>query len=101
VSSSRLQPYGHGSGRSRRCSGVEVIQEAGHYLGIAIANVVNLFNPSMVIIGGEMLELVISSSTRCESGPAPLFFYSLSAVEVVPSFAGTLYGRNRRCLPSS
>jgi glucokinase-like ROK family protein len=36
---------------------IEVIQEAAFYLGIAIANAINLFNPSMVIIWGELLEL--------------------------------------------
>ncbi len=29
------------------------LAQAGHYLGIAIANLVNLFNPSLVIISGE------------------------------------------------
>ena len=31
----------------------EVLADAGHWLGIGIANVVNLFNPGLVIIGGE------------------------------------------------
>lgn len=30
-----------------------LLAEAGHWLGIGIANVVNLFNPGLVIIGGE------------------------------------------------
>ncbi len=36
---------------------IEIVQEAARYLGIAIANVIKLFNPGMVIIGGDMLEL--------------------------------------------
>lgn len=36
---------------------IEVVQEAARYLGIAIANAIKLFNPGVVIIGGEMLEL--------------------------------------------
>jgi glucokinase-like ROK family protein len=68
---------------------VEVIQEAGCYLGIAIANVINLFNPSMVIIGGEMLELgdLFLDPVR-EAIQRRSFSISLSTVEVVPSSLG-------------
>ncbi|NWJ47355.1 MAG: ROK family transcriptional regulator [Chloroflexi bacterium] len=31
---------------------VEVISDAGRYIGIALATLVNLFNPSMIILGG-------------------------------------------------
>jgi glucokinase len=30
----------------------EVFQEAGHYLGITLANCVNIFNPEVIVIGG-------------------------------------------------
>ena len=33
---------------------VQVIDKAGKYLGIGIANLVNLFNPGLVVIGGEL-----------------------------------------------
>lgn len=68
---------------------VEVIREAGNYLGIAIANVINLFNPSLVIIGGEMLELgdLFLDPVR-ESVQRRSFSIPLSAVEVVPSSLG-------------
>ena len=32
----------------------EVLDKAAHYLGIGIINVVNIFNPDMVLIGGGM-----------------------------------------------
>lgn len=35
----------------------EVIREAGTYLGVGLANVVNIFNPEMVIIGGGVAKL--------------------------------------------
>jgi N-acetylglucosamine repressor len=35
---------------------IELIAEAARYLGLALACVINLLNPSMVIIGGEVLE---------------------------------------------
>ncbi|MDP2350116.1 MAG: ROK family protein, partial [Chloroflexota bacterium] len=34
----------------------ELIAEAGHYLGIAVANLLNLFNPARVVIGGRLAE---------------------------------------------
>jgi predicted NBD/HSP70 family sugar kinase len=36
------------------CQGV--IQNAGRYLGIAIANLLNLVNPGLVILGGDLVE---------------------------------------------
>jgi predicted NBD/HSP70 family sugar kinase len=34
-----------------------IIAEAGSYLGIAIASLVNLFNPGMIIIGGGVSQI--------------------------------------------
>lgn len=36
---------------------IEIIQESARYLGMAIANAINLFDPAIVIIGGYPLEL--------------------------------------------
>jgi glucokinase-like ROK family protein len=33
---------------------VQIVQEAAQYLGVAITSIVNLFNPSMIIIGGSL-----------------------------------------------
>jgi glucokinase len=35
----------------------QIITEAGGYLGIAVADLVNLFNPSMVIVGGGVSQM--------------------------------------------
>lgn len=35
---------------------LEVVQEAGRYLGIAVANLLNLLNPSTVILGGSLTQ---------------------------------------------
>jgi len=35
----------------------QIIMEAGTYLGIAIASLVNLFNPSMVVVGGGVAQI--------------------------------------------
>jgi glucokinase-like ROK family protein len=68
---------------------IEVIQEASSYLGIAIANVINLFNPAMVVIGGELLGLgdlyldPIRELVQQRALPIPL-----ADVEIVPSSLG-------------
>ena len=57
---------------------VQVIQEAARYLGIALANVVNLFNPDAIVIGGPtsragtVLLDGVKREIRCRalSGPA-------------------------------
>jgi glucokinase len=33
---------------------IQAVQEAGRYLGIAVANLIDLFNPATVIIGGQL-----------------------------------------------
>ncbi len=33
---------------------LEVLEEVGHYLGIGIANLVNAFNPTLVVLGGVL-----------------------------------------------
>jgi predicted NBD/HSP70 family sugar kinase len=40
----------NGDGYSRK-----VLQNAGNYLGIAVANLVNLVNPGLVVIGGDLV----------------------------------------------
>jgi glucokinase len=37
---------------------MRVVQEAARYLGIGIANLVNIFNPELVILGGGVIEAV-------------------------------------------
>ncbi len=36
---------------------VAVLKRAGYYLGIGMVNVVNIFNPEMIVLGGGMAEL--------------------------------------------
>ncbi len=47
----------------------EIIREAGRYLGVAIANVINTFDPEVVILGGEIaqfnnFDLMLESGKR-------------------------------------
>jgi glucokinase len=44
----------HAATRGDRVA-IDVFQETGRYLGIACANLINLFNPEMIIIGGGVM----------------------------------------------
>lgn len=68
---------------------MEVVQEAGRYVGIALANVINLFNPSLVVIGGEVAELgdLFLNPIR-EVVRSRTFSIPLACVQVVPSTLG-------------
>lgn len=47
----------------------EILAEAGRYLGIGIANVINIFNPEMVVLGGGMVNAgdLILAPARAEA----------------------------------
>jgi len=34
-----------------------IVEEAGHYLGVGLANLVNIFNPELIIIGGGLTKM--------------------------------------------
>ncbi|KRQ88060.1 N-acetylglucosamine repressor [Caloramator mitchellensis] len=36
---------------------IDAINKAGHYLGIGIANLINIFNPSLIVIGGDLIDV--------------------------------------------
>jgi glucokinase len=35
----------------------KIIEQAAYYLGVGMVNIVNIFNPEMIIIGGGMVEM--------------------------------------------
>jgi glucokinase len=45
---------------------IEVFKETGHYLGIACANLINLLNPEMIVLGGGVMaseDLLLNAAT--------------------------------------
>lgn len=66
-----------------------VVGEAAHYLGMAIANAINVINPVMVILGGAVLDAgdLFLGPVREEVGNRA-FSIALDAVEVVPGSLG-------------
>lgn len=66
-----------------------VVEETATYLGIAIANLVNLFNPQLIVLGGPvghmsrgMLPALLDEVRK------RALSYPLSAVQIVPSALG-------------
>jgi predicted NBD/HSP70 family sugar kinase len=69
---------------------IHVVEEAAHYLGMAIATVINLFNPSLVLLGGEILEApdLFLKGIR-DVVDRSVFSIPAECVEIVPSSLGS------------
>ena len=68
---------------------VEVVREAARYLGIAIANVINVVNPSVVILGGAVHDAgALFLDPIREEIRRRAFSIALDAVTVVPGSLG-------------
>jgi predicted NBD/HSP70 family sugar kinase len=69
---------------------IEVLEEAARYAGIGAANIVNLLNPRMLILGGRVIRALpqlvplIEAAMRQRAMPTPA-----DAVTVVPSQLGS------------
>ncbi len=68
----------------------QVIREAGEYLGIAVANLVNLLNPGLVIIGGPLSQAgpLLFDALRAEVRRRALSSL-LAVAEIIPSPLGS------------
>jgi glucokinase len=71
----------------------EVLDRAAHYLGVGLVNVVNIFNPEMIVIGGGMAEmggLLIAPAEKMARERS--FSISSRAVKVVAARLGNEAG---------
>ena len=71
----------------------EVIARAAYYLGVGLVNMVNIFNPEMIVIGGGMAglgDLLIEPGKRLVAERA--FPISSRAVRIVPAQLGNEAG---------
>jgi glucokinase len=68
---------------------VLVMQQMGRFLGIGIANLINIFNPEMVVIGGGVKDAwdLFMEGTRLEIKKRA-FAYPAERTQVVPSVLG-------------
>lgn len=68
---------------------LQVMAEAGHYLGVGVLNLVHIFNPRRVVIGGGVAqagELLLEPARRVVTARAMPNF--LADLEVVPGLLG-------------
>jgi glucokinase len=72
---------------------VDAVREAGTWVGIALANVINLMNPSLVVLGGSVAEFgePFLESVRGEVRQRALWD-ALHGVTIVPSTLGDSAG---------
>ena len=47
----------HRAGREGDPEARRIIEEAGHYLGVGLANLVNIFNPELIVLGGGLTNM--------------------------------------------
>jgi glucokinase len=72
---------------------VVVISQAAYYLGVGMVNIVNIFNPEMIVLGGgmaEMADLLIAPGRRIVQERA--FSISSRAVSIVTAQLGNEAG---------
>ena len=65
-----------------------IFEEAGAALGVGMANLINLFNPEMIIIGGELSDCACYVQAAREAALAGVFLHRAEQVEIVPSKLG-------------
>jgi predicted NBD/HSP70 family sugar kinase len=67
----------------------EEIRKAGRYIGVAVANLIDLFNPSRVVIGGQLAEAgEIVLNTIRETAQRRTFPMSFAGVQIVRNALG-------------
>jgi len=68
---------------------LDIITEAATYLGVGMVNLVNIFNPEMIVVGGgvaKLGELLLEPARRVVKERA--FPVSAQAVRIVPARLG-------------
>jgi glucokinase len=86
------EAVGEAAGKGDRLA-IKVITTAGRYLGIGLANIINIFNPEMIVIGGgvsNLGETLLTPARRVIRQRA--FDLPLSAVHIVRSQIGAAAG---------
>lgn len=86
------ETVGEAAGKGDRLA-TEVIKAAGYYLGIGLANIIKIFNPEMVVIGGGVSNLgnmLLEPARRTARRLS--FELPFSAVHIVRSKIGTAAG---------
>ena len=67
---------------------IEVMQEIGHFVGLGITNMVNVFNPEMVVLGGKISRSKILFATALRTAKATAVGSILAAAKIVHAELG-------------
>ena len=63
-------------------------EQAGRMLGLALANLINLFNPEMIIIGGELSDCRVYVESAKRAAAEGIFLHKANDVRIVTSALG-------------
>jgi predicted NBD/HSP70 family sugar kinase len=69
---------------------LEVIATGGHYLGLGLATVINLFNPSLLVLGGGATRLPGYFDAACASAAQHSFAETFQQCRIIPAKSGHL-----------
>jgi glucokinase len=67
---------------------IEVMQEIGHFVGLGITNMVNVFNPEVVVLGGKISRSKILFSTAVRTAKATAIGSILASAKIVHAELG-------------
>jgi glucokinase len=67
---------------------IEVMQETGHYVGLGIANIVNIFNPEVVVLGGRISRSEVLFQTAVRTARASAIGSILASARIVHAELG-------------
>ena len=67
---------------------IEVLQETGHYVGLGIATMVNVFNPEVVVMGGKISQSETLFQTAMRTANASAIGSILAAAKIVRAELG-------------
>ncbi len=67
---------------------IEVMQEIGHYVGLGITNMVNVFNPEVVVIGGKISRSKTLFATALRTAKATAVGSILASAKIVHAELG-------------
>jgi glucokinase len=67
---------------------IEVLQTTGHYVGLGIASMVNVFNPEVVVLGGKISRSKTLFATAVRTAKASAIGSILDAARIIHADLG-------------
>jgi len=67
---------------------IEILQETGHYVGLGIASMINVFNPEVFVLGGKISQSKTLYDTAIRTARATAIGSILADAKIVPAELG-------------